>query len=59
MGKQVWQTLMNFSFQNGLLLFSLNMTLEMNTFLYHLKSPKVGHMRLLSCAERHGAGAAG
>jgi hypothetical protein len=39
---------MNFSFQNGWLLSSLSMTLERNTSLYHLKSLRVGHLRLLS-----------
>jgi hypothetical protein len=39
---------MNFSFQYGLLLSSLNITLEVNTSSYHLKSLMVGHLRLLN-----------
>jgi hypothetical protein len=39
---------MNFSFQNGLLLSSLNITLEVKTSSYDLKSLMVGHLRLLN-----------
>ena len=38
--------LINFSFQNDLVQSSLKITLEVNTSLYHLKSLKVGQVRL-------------